>query len=75
MIIKVSILVREWSVGRWEEGEQVSLVEELGAAIHSCKESDGMGVVKFNFLHHHGYPLTQNAYPFHRYLHYLSWRV
>ena len=34
MIIKVSIQVREWSVGRWEEGEQVSLVGEL-PAIHA----------------------------------------
>jgi broad specificity phosphatase PhoE len=33
MIIKVSILVREWAVGRWEEGEQASLAEEL-PAIH-----------------------------------------
>jgi len=29
MIIKVSVLVREWALGRWEEGEQVSLAEEL----------------------------------------------
>ena len=28
--LKVSILVREWALGRWEEGEQVSLAEELG---------------------------------------------
>jgi len=28
MIIKVSILVQEWVVGRWEEGEQASLAEE-----------------------------------------------
>jgi hypothetical protein len=31
MIIKVSILVREWVLGQWEEGEQVSLAEELPA--------------------------------------------
>jgi hypothetical protein len=29
--LKVSILVREWALGRWEEGEQVSLAEELPA--------------------------------------------
>jgi G2/mitotic-specific cyclin 1/2 len=32
--LKVSILVREWALGRWEEGEQVSLAEEL-PAIHA----------------------------------------
>ena len=31
IIIKVSILVREWALGQWEEGEQVSLAEELPA--------------------------------------------
>ena len=33
-VLKVSILVREWALGRWEEDEQVSLVEEL-PAIHA----------------------------------------
>ena len=31
---KASILVWEWALGRWEEGEQVSLVEGL-PAIHA----------------------------------------
>jgi G2/mitotic-specific cyclin 1/2 len=40
MIIKVStILVREWAVGRWEEGEQVSLAEEL-PAIHARNRAE-----------------------------------
>jgi len=34
IIIKVSILVQEWALGRCEEGEQVSLAEEL-PAIHA----------------------------------------
>jgi len=34
IMIKVSILVREWALGHWEEGEQVSLVDEL-PAIHA----------------------------------------
>ena len=33
MIIKESVLVREWVVGQWEEDEQVSLAEEL-STIH-----------------------------------------
>jgi G2/mitotic-specific cyclin 1/2 len=39
MIIKVSILVREWALGRWEEGEQVSLAEEL-PAIHARNRAE-----------------------------------
>jgi hypothetical protein len=30
-IMQVSILVREWALERWEEGEQVSLLAELPA--------------------------------------------
>jgi G2/mitotic-specific cyclin 1/2 len=32
-------LVREWAVGRWEEGEQVSLAEEL-PAIHARNRAE-----------------------------------
>jgi hypothetical protein len=39
VIIKVSILVREWALGRWEEGEQVSLTEEL-PAIHARNRAE-----------------------------------
>jgi G2/mitotic-specific cyclin 1/2 len=31
VITQVSILVREWALERWEEGEQVSLLAELPA--------------------------------------------
>lgn len=31
IIMQVSILVREWALERWEEGEQVSLLVELPA--------------------------------------------
>lgn len=31
IIMQVSILVREWALERWEEGEQVSLLAELPA--------------------------------------------
>jgi len=37
--MKVSILVREWALGRWEEGEQVSLAEEL-PAIHARNRAE-----------------------------------
>jgi G2/mitotic-specific cyclin 1/2 len=39
IIIKVSILVREWALGRWEEGEQVYLAEEL-PAIHARNRAE-----------------------------------
>jgi G2/mitotic-specific cyclin 1/2 len=38
-VLKVSILVREWALGRWEEGEQVSLAEEL-PAIHARNRAE-----------------------------------
>ena len=39
IIIKVSILVREWALGQWEEGQQVSLAEEL-PAIHAMNRAE-----------------------------------
>jgi G2/mitotic-specific cyclin 2 len=39
VITQVSILVREWALERWEEGEQVSLATEL-PAIHSKNRAE-----------------------------------
>jgi hypothetical protein len=37
--LKVGILVREWALGRWQEGEQVSLAEEL-PAVHARNRAE-----------------------------------
>jgi hypothetical protein len=42
IIIKVSILVREWALGRWE-GRRAG-ISGGGAANHSYKKSGGTGV-------------------------------